>query len=547
MNNNIPEIFNLPVETSIASGDLIPIFDVSAGQIRKITQANLTAGVGVTDHGGLTGLDDDDHSAVYPGYAQTETITGQWTFALTGGGTVLYNFSNTMDGGSESVGIRLNASAGDLRLRAYAASHALFADSVHVGSDNASGGMFLGGNDPANGCMILDESGNVVIGLAQLADNATDGFLYIPGTTSGIPSGTPTTYSGRHPLVFDDTNNKLYIYDGSWLDMTGYVPSGTDVALADGGTGASLADPNADRIMFWDDSAGAVTWLTAGSGLTITDTTITATSSLSPSQTVITNTATVSFADPGSQYTMFYVECWGGGGSGGKGRAGSAAGGGGGGGYSAKLYRRDEITFPATVAIASGGASQTTADSNGNVGGTTTFTGASKNVVAYGGGPGMGTNTGGINSGGSGGYDGAAGQNSGAALGHSWFGAAVASAGIAPLAGGGTGGSAAAGQDGGNGFYTFGGGGGGASSSAAATNGAGGSAVWGGGGGGAGAEDSSPGPGAGGASAHGGAGGAGAFDANAATAGTQPGGGGGGGEEGNSGKGGDGQIRITYW
>ena len=60
--SNIPEIFNLPVETSIASGDLIAIFDVSAGQIRKMTQANLTAGVGVTDHGALTGLTDDDHT-----------------------------------------------------------------------------------------------------------------------------------------------------------------------------------------------------------------------------------------------------------------------------------------------------------------------------------------------------------------------------------------------------------------------------------------------------------------------------------------------------
>ena len=55
-----------------------------------------------------------------------------------------------------------------------------------------------------------------------------------------------------------------------------YRAGGTDVALADGGTGASLADPGADRIMFWDDSAGAVTWLTAGTGLTITDTTIAA-------------------------------------------------------------------------------------------------------------------------------------------------------------------------------------------------------------------------------------------------------------------------------
>lgn len=61
-------------------------------------------------------------------------------------------------------------------------------------------------------------------------------------------------------------------------DVTGtlYVTGGQDVSLADGGTGASLADPNADRVMFWDDSAGQVTWLTMGTGLAITGTTLAA-------------------------------------------------------------------------------------------------------------------------------------------------------------------------------------------------------------------------------------------------------------------------------
>lgn len=53
------------------------------------------------------------------------------------------------------------------------------------------------------------------------------------------------------------------------------ITSGT-LALARGGTGASLSDPNADRIAFWDDSAGTVDWLTVGSGLSITGTTISA-------------------------------------------------------------------------------------------------------------------------------------------------------------------------------------------------------------------------------------------------------------------------------
>jgi hypothetical protein len=55
------------------------------------------------------------------------------------------------------------------------------------------------------------------------------------------------------------------------------VWQGTVVGLAYGGTGASLSDPNADKILFWDDSAGAVTWLTIGSNLSITGTTLDAT------------------------------------------------------------------------------------------------------------------------------------------------------------------------------------------------------------------------------------------------------------------------------
>ena len=50
------------------------------------------------------------------------------------------------------------------------------------------------------------------------------------------------------------------------------------VPLAKGGTGVSLTDPGADRIMFWDDSAGQTTWLTPGTNLTITGTTLDAAS-----------------------------------------------------------------------------------------------------------------------------------------------------------------------------------------------------------------------------------------------------------------------------
>ncbi|HWP41178.1 MAG TPA: hypothetical protein VNL70_09650, partial [Tepidisphaeraceae bacterium] len=57
--------------------------------------------------------------------------------------------------------------------------------------------------------------------------------------------------------------------------ITGGSISGiTPLALADGGTGASLVDPNDDRILFWDDSAGSVAFLDNGNGLVISGTTI---------------------------------------------------------------------------------------------------------------------------------------------------------------------------------------------------------------------------------------------------------------------------------
>jgi hypothetical protein len=65
--------------------------------------------------------------------------------------------------------------------------------------------------------MLIDASGNVVVGTAAIATTATNGFLYVTGC-AGTPTGTPTTQTGRVPLVVDTTNNKLYFYSGgSWV------------------------------------------------------------------------------------------------------------------------------------------------------------------------------------------------------------------------------------------------------------------------------------------------------------------------------------------
>lgn len=45
-----------------------------------------------------------------------------------------------------------------------------------------------------------------------------------------------------------------------------------------------LVDPNADRIVFWDDSAGTLTFLTPGTNLSISGTTLNATGGGFPPQ-----------------------------------------------------------------------------------------------------------------------------------------------------------------------------------------------------------------------------------------------------------------------
>ncbi len=61
----------------------------------------------------------------------------------------------------------------------------------------------------------ISKDGNVVVGSAAIATNATDGFLYID-SGAGPPTGTPTTFTGRVPIYYDSTNDQLYIYRGGW-------------------------------------------------------------------------------------------------------------------------------------------------------------------------------------------------------------------------------------------------------------------------------------------------------------------------------------------
>lgn len=105
-----------------------------------------------------------------------------------------------------------------------------FTLAVSPGKGTGVGGKFILQTAPAGSTgttvntlttrLTVDGPGNVVCGSAAIATNATDGFLYIP-TCAGTPTGTPTTFTGRVPIVFDTTNHKLYAFEGgSWKGGT---------------------------------------------------------------------------------------------------------------------------------------------------------------------------------------------------------------------------------------------------------------------------------------------------------------------------------------
>jgi hypothetical protein len=57
--------------------------------------------------------------------------------------------------------------------------------------------------------------GGTLFGGAALATNATQGFIYIHNM-AGTPTGVPTAYTGFSPMIYDTTNDKICVYNGTW-------------------------------------------------------------------------------------------------------------------------------------------------------------------------------------------------------------------------------------------------------------------------------------------------------------------------------------------
>ena len=135
----------------------------------------------------------------------------------------------------------------------------------------------------------------------------TDTLGHVTDANGAVSTRTLTLanlgYTGATNANYITNNNQLlngagYITDGNtnWNNTYGFTTNTgtvTSVATGAGLTGGtittsgtislshlgiqSLSDPNDDRIMFWDDSAGAMKWLDVGTNLSISGTTLNAT------------------------------------------------------------------------------------------------------------------------------------------------------------------------------------------------------------------------------------------------------------------------------
>lgn len=156
---------------------------------------------------------------------------------------------------------------------------------AHGGSFEANNG---GGSFLSNGNPDLGFWGGSFISNALTADGGSvtlsngGGSINTTGTGSiqlGV-SSTRTTLTGTatapRAIAFPDASGTVLLNNGSGAALTNLNPGNLsgEVSLSNGGTGVALTDPNVDRILFWDDSTGSMSWLTAGTGLSISGSTI---------------------------------------------------------------------------------------------------------------------------------------------------------------------------------------------------------------------------------------------------------------------------------
>jgi microcystin-dependent protein len=146
----------------------------------------------------------------------------------------------------------------------------------------------------ASSLSVRDSDGSNILSIAVGSNLTANTVLTLTtGATSNRTldiSASNVTVSVAGAALIDDADasaqrttlgiGTIATQNANAVSITGGSVTGiTDLALADGGTGASLVDPNANAVLGWNDTANVMGFFTAGTGVTINATSNTISSS----------------------------------------------------------------------------------------------------------------------------------------------------------------------------------------------------------------------------------------------------------------------------
>lgn len=271
---------------------------------------------------------------------------------------------------------------------------------------------------------VLEVPGIAATGLVVRTAAATYAARSIAVSGAGLSISNSDGVSGDPTLAIADdlaaiealsgTGYATRTGAGTWAQRS--MVAGTGIAVSNGAGIAgnteidlqhlgfeTLVDPGADRLLFWDDSAGTLEWLTLGANLSITGTTLNAASAGGGITSVVRQVFTASGTytpTPGMVYCIARLQAAGGG-SGSADGANSiplahCSGGGGGGEYAEGVF--DAATIGASQAVTIGAAGIAGSGNGGN-GGNASASSLGALMTANGGSGGTGTGSNGVNGG----------------------------------------------------------------------------------------------------------------------------------------------------